>query len=60
MGTYCGVFEQILQALATYLRERVGIDLSEFYIDGTFIVAKKGGTRLERPSGAKVRIRSWQ
>lgn len=54
-----GVFEQILQALATDLRERGGIDLSECYIDGTFIVAKKGGTRLERPSGAKVRS-LWQ
>ena len=54
-----GVFERALQTLATDLRERGGIDLSECYIDGTFIVAKKGGTRLERPSGAKVR-RSWQ
>jgi hypothetical protein len=57
-----GVFEKILQALATTdLRKRGGIDLSECYIDGTFIVAKKGGTRLEgRPSGAKVRRSSWQ
>jgi len=54
-----GVFEHILQALATDLHERGGIDLSECFIDGTFIVAKKGGTKLERPSGAKVR-RSWQ
>ena len=54
-----GVFEHVLQALATDLHERGGIDLSECYIDGTFIVAKKGGTRLERPSGAKVRS-SWQ
>ncbi len=54
-----GVFEQILQALATDLHDRGGIDLSECYIDGTFIVAKKGGTRSERPSGAKVRS-SWQ
>ena len=55
-----GIFEHILQALATDLRERGGIDLSECFIDGTFIVAKKGrGMRLERPSGAKVRS-SWQ
>ncbi len=56
-----GVFEHILQALATDLHERGGIDLSECFIDGTFIVAKKGGTRLEgeRPSGARVRS-SWQ
>ncbi len=36
------MFEKILQELATNLRERGGIDLSECYIDGgTFIVAKK-------------------
>jgi transposase len=52
-----GIFEKILQALSTDLRERGGLDLSECYIDGTFFVAKKGGgTRLERLSrGAKVR-----
>jgi transposase len=57
-----GVVEQILQALASDLRKGGGIDLSECYIDGgTFIVAKKGGTRLERLSrGAKVRRSSWQ
>jgi transposase len=45
-----GIFEKILQALATNLRERGGIDLSECYIDGgTFIVAKKeGGNEIER------------
>jgi transposase len=37
-----GVFEQILQTLATDLRVRGGLDLSECYIDCTFIVAKKG------------------
>ena len=54
-----GVFEQTLQVLATDLHERGGLDLSECFIDGTFVVAKKGGTRLERPSGARVR-KSWQ
>src|SRR5919108_4823268 len=39
-----GVFEQILQALASDLRERGELDLSECFIDGTFIVAKKGGS----------------
>jgi hypothetical protein len=38
--------------LVTDLHERGGLDLSECYIDGgTFIVVKKGGTKLERPSG---------
>jgi transposase len=54
-----GVFEKVLQALAADLKERGGLDLSECYIDGTFIVAKKGGTLLERPGGERVR-RSWQ
>jgi transposase len=40
-----GVFEKILQGLLTDLRKRGGIDLSECYLDGTFIVAKKEGER---------------
>ncbi len=35
--------ERILEALASDLKERGGIDLTECFIDGTFIVAKKGG-----------------
>ena len=51
--------ERILEALAADLKARGGLDLSECFIDGTFIVAKKGGSVWERPSGAKVR-NSWQ
>ena len=51
--------DRILVALAEDLRERGDLDLSECFIDGTFVVAKKGGQGWERPSGAKVR-RSWQ
>ena len=54
-----GVFERILQALATDLQERGELELSECFIDGTFVVAKKGGAGWERPSGARVR-RSWR
>ena len=54
-----GVLEQVLKALAEDLRVRGGLDLSECFVDGMFIAAKKGGNVLERPSGAKVR-RSWQ
>jgi transposase len=43
-----GIFEKILQALATDLRERGGLNLSECYIDGTFIVAKKRGNQIGR------------
>ena len=53
------VMERILQELAHDLKERGDLDLSECFIDGTFVVAKKGGQGWERPSGAKVR-RSWQ
>jgi hypothetical protein len=49
----------VLEALAQDLEERGEIDLSECYIDGTFVVAKKGGRALERPSGARV-VRSWR
>jgi transposase len=55
-----GVFEKILRALATDLRERGGIDLSECFIDGAFIAAiKKGVNVLGRPSEGRVR-NSWQ
>ena len=54
-----GTLERVLRALATDLRERGGLDLSECFIDGTFVVAKKGDGTWDRPSGAKVRS-SWQ
>jgi transposase len=53
-----GVMRKILEALAQNLEERGGIDLAECFIDGTFVVAKKGAPKWERPSGAKVRS-SW-
>ncbi len=51
--------ERILEALARDLKARGGLDLSECFIDGTFIVAKKGAGVWEKPSGAKARS-SWQ
>ena len=51
--------EAILQALARDLKERGDLDVRECFVDGTFVVAKKGATGWERPSGAKVR-NSWQ
>ena len=54
-----GVFNRILQALAEDLRSRGKLDLSECFIDGTFVVAKKGGFAWAPLNGAKVR-RSWQ
>ncbi len=49
----------MLEALAEDLRTRGDLDLSECFIDGTFIVAKKGGTELVRLSGAKARNSRW-
>ena len=54
-----GTLRRGLEALATDLRERGGLDLSECFIDGTFVVAKKGAQGWERPSGARVRS-SWR
>lgn len=53
-----GVLRKILEALARDLEERGRIDLAECFIDGTFVVAKKGAPKWERPSGARVRS-SW-
>jgi transposase len=54
-----GTLKSILEALAEDLRSRGELDLSECFINGTFVTAKKGAHKLERPSGAKAR-RSWQ
>lgn len=54
-----GALRLILEALAQHLEENKDIDLSECFIDGTFVVAKKGGTVLERPSGARVQSSWW-
>ncbi len=48
-----GTLERVWEALAADLKDRGGLALSECFIDGTFIVAKKGGAAWERPSGAK-------
>ncbi len=53
-----GVLRQLLEALARDLEARGKIDLAECFIDGTFVVAKKGALKWERPSGARVRS-SW-
>lgn len=53
-----GRLKKILEALARHLEDKGLINLDECFIDGTFVVAKKGAQKLERPSGAKVRS-SW-
>jgi transposase len=54
-----GTLRRVLEALAEDLYSRGGLDLSECFIDGTFVVAKKGASEWEKPSGAKARS-SWQ
>jgi transposase len=54
-----GVIRGVLKALARELEDRGEIDLSECYMDATFVVAKKGERASGRPSEAKVRS-SWQ
>ena len=51
-----GVLEEILQTLARDLKERGDLDLSECFIDGFFVVAKKGGAvgKTKRGKGTKV------
>ena len=54
-----GRLKTVLETLAQDLLERGKLDLSETFIDGTFIVAKKGASKWEKPSGARARS-SWQ
>src|ERR687891_469664 len=54
-----GTLRRVLEALAEDLRERGEVDLSECFIDGTFVTAKKGGGQSVRLSGAKARNSWW-
>ena len=48
-----GTFKRVLAALTEYLRERGALCLSECFIDGTFVAAKKGERPWGRPSEVK-------
>lgn len=54
-----GVWDRVLQVLATDLKRRGKIDITECFIDGTFASAKKGGYILEKLAEVKA-PRSWQ
>lgn len=54
-----GVFEEILTVMAKDMEERGKINLSECFIDGTFVSAKKGGLVLGLLSGERA-VKSWQ
>ncbi|MDQ5828081.1 MAG: IS5 family transposase [Chloroflexota bacterium] len=52
-----GVLDEVLHALALDLKERGGLDLSECFVDGTFVGAKKGeGSvgKTKRGKGTKL------
>src|ERR1700692_4412990 len=48
-----GVMETLMLPLAQHLKEAGGLDLKEWFVDGTFVPAKKGGDRSGRPSGVR-------
>ncbi len=54
-----GTLRRVLEALAEDLRARGDLDLTECFIDGTFVVAKKGGGPSVRLSGVKARSSWW-
>lgn len=54
-----GVFENVLRALVKDVKERGKLDLTECFIDGSFVIAKKGVAGWEKPSGVRVQS-SWQ
>jgi transposase len=48
-----GTLSRILEALAEDLKERGNLDLSECFIDGTFVVAKKGALCWKDQAGQR-------
>ena len=53
------LLEKVLNKLTWHLRQHGDFDLSECFIDGSFVGAKKGALPSAKPSGARVRS-SWQ
>lgn len=54
-----GVFEKILRRLAQHLKDVGAIDLTETYIDATFVKAKKGALKLVKPRSVRA-LKWWQ
>jgi transposase len=54
-----GVFKKILIKLAEHLRKKGKIDLAETFIDATFVDAKKGVQKSEKPNVVRE-LKSWQ
>ena len=53
----CGIFEKVLRALVKDVKERGKLDLTECFIDGSFVIAKKGAAgvgKTKRGKGTKL------
>ena len=50
-----GVFEDVLCALVKDVKERGGLDLTECFIDGSFVIAKKGALGWENQAGQRYK-----
>jgi transposase len=51
-----GVFDRVLFALAEDVRTRGGLNLSECFIDGSFVIAKKGARGGSHQTGQRYKI----
>ena len=56
---HAGVFEKIIKSLVQDLEKRGKINLTETYIDATYVDAQKGGLKSAKPNAA-MGPRSWQ
>lgn len=54
-----GIFDKVIRALIEDLRARGKINLTETFIDATFIEAKKGAEKSAKPRVEKA-LKSWQ
>ena len=54
-----GVWLRAWQALLARIDERKLLDWEEAFLDATFVIAKKGAPRSERPVAGKVRSAWW-
>jgi transposase len=52
--TTLGVIRKMLKQIAQDLHEQGDIDFSEYFMDGRFVAAKKGGSRWARPNAVKA------
>jgi len=54
-----GALERVVRALATALERRGALDLTECFVDGSFVRAKRGGPPSPSPRGGRARA-GWR